>query len=213
MHINRDDLVGRDHFIACPSCDHLADLSSMAEGDRASCSHCGHLLCVLHRAGLNRVMAWSSSALIFLLLACSFPFLSFESSGLKNVMTLPMTVVRLYQQDMPDLAILIAGFIILIPAMVLLLLFNLATTLAYGRYNPWTNVMCRFVFQLQGWSMVEVFFIGVLISLVKLGKTATIVTGLSFWAYAAFSICFILAITGFDRLQAWRRIGELQEAG
>ncbi len=158
-------------------------------------------------------MAWSSSALIFLLLACSFPFLSFESSGLKNVMTLPMTVVRLYQQGMPDLAFLIAGFIILIPALVLLLLLNLAASLAYGRYKPSTNVACKLVFQLQGWSMVEVFFIGVLISLVKLGETATVVTGLSFWAYAAFGICFILAITGFDRLQAWRRIGELQGAG
>jgi paraquat-inducible protein A len=64
---------------------------------------------------------------------------------------------------------------------------------------------------LQKWSMVEVFFIGVLVSLVKIMKMATVVIGASFWAYAAFSICFVLCLSKLDRWHSWRRIEALQK--
>ena len=38
---------------------------------------------------------------------------------------------------------------------------------------------------------------------------ATIVMGISFWAYGAFSILFILALSGLDRAQCWGRIEAL----
>ena len=44
-------------------------------------------------------------------------------------------------------------------------------------------------------------------------RSAALVTSLSafsFWAYAAFSICFTLALANLDRLYSWRRIEELQ---
>ena len=59
--------------------------------------------------------------------------------------------------------------------------------------------------------MVEVFFIGVLVSLVKVGHMATVVMGLSFWAYAVFSGFFVLSLSGLDRAQCWRRIEALSD--
>jgi hypothetical protein len=35
------------------------------------------------------------------------------------------------------------------------------------------------------------------------------VIGLSFWAYAAFAICFIVAVANLDRYQCWERIEAL----
>ena len=58
-------------------------------------------------------------------------------------------------------------------------------------------------------SIVEVFIIGVIVSLVKIGAMATVVIGLSFWAYAAFTICFTVAVANLDCYQCWEHIERL----
>lgn len=195
--------------IACPSCDLVFDVSDLAHGETAYCSRCGHFLTRYRVDELNRVMAYTISALILLALACSFPFMAFKASGLESVMTLPQTALELWQNGMPDLALLVAAFIILIPAAVLLLLVVLVGALMIQRQTAWLSPLGRLIFTLQSWSMVEVFFIGVLVSLVKIAEMATIVLDISFWAYAAFSILFILALSNLDRFQCWRRIEAL----
>ena len=72
--------------------------------------------------------------------------------------------------------------------------------------RPWLVPAGRFLFLLGPWSMVEVFVIGVLVSLVKIGAMATVVLGLSFWAYVAFTVCFTASLSSLDRLHLWREI-------
>ena len=59
-------------------------------------------------------------------------------------------------------------------------------------------------------SMEEVWIIGVIVSLVKGESLATVVLGISFWAYIAFSICFTLALVTFDHYQCWEMIETLE---
>lgn len=207
---NQNTTTISEDWVACPSCDHLFDLSSLAEGEKSRCSRCSHFLSTYKSDAFSRVQAYASSGLIFLLLACSFPFLSFKSSGLESVMTLPQTIESLYNEGMWDLALLVAAFIVLIPALVLVLLFFLSTALSNGWRYYWPADVCKMIFHLQSWSMVEVFFIGVLVSLVKISHMATVIIGTSFWAYAAFSICFTLALSNLDSFQSWKRIEQLQ---
>jgi paraquat-inducible protein A len=131
-------------------------------------------------------------------------------------MTLPQTVQQLYDQGRPDLAFLVAGFIIIVPAVVLLLLLVLSTCILKQRFYDWMIPLTRLVFHMQAWAMVEVFFIGVLVSLVKIGHMATVVIGISFWGYGAFALCFIASVANLDRLQYWNeleRLAGLKHAG
>jgi paraquat-inducible protein A len=49
----------------------------------------------------------------------------------------------------------------------------------------------------------------VIVSLVKIGQMATVIIGISFWAYAAFTICFTAAVSSLDRLEVWDEIERL----
>jgi paraquat-inducible protein A len=198
--------------VACPSCDLVYDLSGLEDGDRASCHRCGHLLTVYRDDELHRVIAYSSSALIMLILSCSFPFLSFKASGLESVITLPQTVYKLWLNGMPDLAVLVGAFIIGVPVLVLVVILWMSLLLVKRQGHPWLPWLGRIVFTLQAWSMVEVFFIGVLVSLVKIAKMATVVMGISFWSYGAFFILFTMTLATLDRYQCWRRIEVLCES-
>lgn len=198
------------NYVACPSCDVMFDISILKDGESARCSRCGHFLSSYRADELSRVIAYTSSALILLVLACSYPFMSFKASGLESMTTLPQTALNLFFNGMPGLAFLVATFIILLPALVLMLMLALNIALLLERHYHWLRPVGRLIFTLQNWCMVEVFFIGVLVSLVKIGHMATVVMGLSFWAYALFSLLFVFSLSVLDRAQCWQRIEALQ---
>ncbi len=201
-----------DGVIACHACDLMVDVDELKVGQRASCPRCGHFLTRVRADAHSKVLSYSIAAMIALATANAFPFLSFASAGLESVMTLPQTPGMLWDYGTPTVAILVAAFIIFIPAVVLVLLIMLSLPLHRGRWRPWLKPVGRWVFHLQSWAMVEVFIIGVIVSLVKIAKMATVVLGLSFWGYVAFSILFTMAIAALDRYQVWQEIEELEAA-
>jgi paraquat-inducible protein A len=139
-------------------------------------------------------------------IANGFPFLALKASGLETVMTLPSTAVDLHRAGYTALAVLVLGAIVVIPALMLGTIVALLVPLLRGRGAPWLVPAGRALFLLSSWSMVEVFAIGVIVSLVKIGQMATVVLGISFWSYVGFGVCFVAALSSLDRLEVWREI-------
>jgi len=192
--------------VACIECDLLVEVGELGEKQRAECPRCGNLLTAPAADGLTRTLAFALAACVLLVLANSFPFLAFKAKGLEQVMTLPRTAVQLYADGYASLAVLVLGPIVGIPALVLATLVALIVPLRRRVPAPWLVPAGRLLFLLSPWSMVEVFVIGVLVSLVKIGAMATVVLGISFWAYVGFAICLTAGLSSLDRLQMWREI-------
>lgn len=195
--------------IACHGCDLLVNIGTLQDGDAANCPRCGGFLTRYRKDAYNRVLAFATSGLILLLLANSYEFLAFSSNGVESQITLRETPAALWENGMPLVAMLVGGFIIAIPAAVLMMLIGLCIPLNAGQYRFWLPSLTKTIMRVHNWAMAEVFIIGVIVSLVKLSSMATVVVGISFWAYAGFTIFFILAISGLDRYQCWRHIEEL----
>jgi len=195
--------------IACHGCDLLVNVAGLRHGQTATCPRCGNVLTRVREDAYGRGIAYAISALILLVMANSYSFLSFAASGLESVITLRQTPRALWEQGMPEVALLVAAFIIFIPAIVLVLMLLLCIPLNGNRYRPWLVPVAKGVFLMQNWAMVEVFIIGVIVSLVKIMAMATVHIGISFWAYAGFTICFTLAVASLDRYQCWEKIEAL----
>jgi paraquat-inducible protein A len=58
----------------------------------------------------------------------------------------------------------------------------------------------------EPWNMVEVFLLGVLVSLLKLAKVADVQFGIGFWAFAGVMLCMAGAVAGIDREELWDRL-------
>jgi paraquat-inducible protein A len=207
----KDKISHEPVCLACPSCDLMFDVSSLNDGETARCSRCQHFLTTYRTDELSRVMAYTISAIILLILACSYPFLQLEAGGLQSMMTLPETASKLWDYDMQGLAFIVAGFIVFIPAFLLILVLALVSALIMERHYSWLRPVGRLIYTLQTWAMVDVFFMGVLVSLVKVAGMASMSMGISFWAYAVFGILFIPSVYGLDRVQCWRRIEALSQ--
>ncbi|MGI9327890.1 MAG: paraquat-inducible protein A [Pseudomonadales bacterium] len=204
-----DELPSRAFETACPSCDLLVQIPALAPGSRANCGRCGHLLTSHNRHGFERAAAFGLSALILLLVACSFPFMSFERAGFMNEMTLPAAGFLLFQDGAVLLSVLVFGFILTVPTILLVVLLLLIYALKKGRRWQSLPLLGRMLTQLQPWSMVEVFVIGVIVSLVKLAAMANIVLGIAFWAYVGFALCFTAAFSSLDQHDLWDAIEDV----
>ena len=127
-------------------------------------------------------------------------------------MTLRQTPGALWDYGLPAVSVLVAAFIIVIPAIILVLMLVLCIPLRQGRHHPWLAPVAKLTFLAQNWAMVEVFIIGVIVSLVKIAAMATVEIGESFWAYVAFAIFFTAAVASWiatnagSVLKRWERV-------
>ncbi len=198
-----------DADTACPRCDQLLKLSEHVSAGKASCPRCqGSLLRHTENAH-SRTMAFASAGVVALLLALSYPFLGFSASGKTQSMTLLEAGSALSTTHEPVLGALVIATIILLPLATLVCLLSVACLLHLQKPHPSLPLLGRMLHEIEHWSMVEVFLIGVLVSLTKIAAMASISFGLSFWAFITFCILFVLANGSLDRLCMWRAIAEL----
>jgi paraquat-inducible protein A len=195
--------------VGCFECDLLVTIDPLDPGERANCPRCDHLLTQNTPDGLTRSLAFSLAAAMLLAMSMAFPFLSLKSGGFEHTMTLPRSAYELYRDGYLSIAILVMGPIVAAPALMIAALVALLIPLRRGKRSSWLIPTGRFLFFLSSWSMVEVFVIGVLVSLVKISAMATVILGISFWAYVSFAICFTATLANLDRVQLWERIEEL----
>lgn len=195
--------------MACHECDLLVAIPSLDVGERAFCPRCNYLLTSKRPSAQERVLAYSSAALLFLFLANAFPFLGFSSQGQERTVTLLQSVAILITENYPSLAALVFAAIIVIPGLFLIGIVYVAFSLTLQRLLPGAKTVLRWVLLLLPWSMAEIFLIGVLVSFIKIVAIADVALGLSFWAYVLFTICMTVTVMYIDKRELWQSMNSL----
>lgn len=192
--------------LACLQCDELVVVSPLQERERARCPRCDHVLAFNPRGGFSRSAAFAMAALVLLPPALLLPFLQLSRSGVESAMRLPDAVVSLAEFGAPGIGVLVALFVIVVPAVMLVMVIMLVSLIGRNGYRRAKTRIAKALFRLHQWNMAEVFAIGVIVSLVKLAAMATVVPGLAFWSYLAFGVFFIAAMANLDSFSVWHRI-------
>ncbi|MFK7915239.1 MAG: PqiA/YebS family transporter subunit [Pseudomonadales bacterium] len=191
-------------LIACRNCDRLQALPDLRAGQTARCGRCSHVLTEVHHESLERAFALAAAGLLLLILSASYPFLGVSAEGQLVQMTLLDSAVSLFQYQEPLLATLVFAFVFLLPTVLLctqLLLLMLLLSRRFAWLTPW---LTRLILGLASWNMVEVFMLGVLVSIAKLSTLATVQIGLSFWCFLGFALCTVATQATLDPYQLWR---------
>jgi paraquat-inducible protein A len=196
--------------IACHDCDALFQNATLEEGERVVCPNCGSRLTEHKKNDLERAAAFTLSALILFAVAHFFPFLSMQAGGQTNEIALFNSAGALYANGSPLLAVLVAVFIIAAPATLILGMLYVLLPLFGLRALPGAKRVCRWVYDSGPWNMIEVFMLGILVSLMKLTKIASVHLGVSFWALALLIVFVTAALNAIDRVELWRRLEEAE---
>jgi len=193
-------------LIACSHCDLIHDLQLAPGRATVRCVRCDAMLLRTRVDTVDRTIAWTLSALILFLVAICFPFLGINSSGLERHTSLLTGIFEIYGQGMVSVAILVALTCVLVPLMQMVGLLYVFLPLKFNRKAYAVETIFRLFRHIQPWNMMEVFMLGILVALVKLGDIATIVPGVAVFAFACLIFCLAFAVSSVDAHQVWTRI-------
>jgi paraquat-inducible protein A len=197
-------------LIACHECDLLQREAALPQGGVARCGRCGAELYRSHPHSLERTMALTVSAIVLFVIANSFPIVGLQLDGQVIQTTLFNTVRTLWDQDMKSIAALVFVTTIAMPALQLSAIAYLVLPLRLGRVPAHFGRVFRVLQTVRPWGMVEVFMLGVLVSLVKLAHLAGVVAGVALWSFAALMLVMAGITAVFDVRGLWARASALR---
>lgn len=193
-------------LIACRECDLLQRAVVLSEDGTARCPRCDALLYRKVPDSLDRTLAYALAAAVLFVIANTFPILGLDSQGNHTSTTVFGTVQALHATGMSAVAALVFVTTILIPAIDLATLLYLLVPLRLGRVPAGMPAMLRLIQAVRPWGMVEVFVLGMLVSLVKLAHLAHVHTGVALWSFAGLMLLLAATAASFDAQAIWARV-------
>ena len=195
------------HLSLCEECDLLQCSPPLPPRGSSRCVRCGHQLHRHRPASLDRTLAFALTGLVLFIVANSFPFLSFEMQGQRTETTLFSGVADLTEQGKGEVAAVVFFTAILAPGLQLVLLLIVLAPLKLGHgLPPGYPRLFRWFKTMVPWGMMDVFLIGILVSVVKLADMATIVPGTSLFAFGALIFVLAAAQASLDPDIVWERV-------
>jgi len=193
-------------LIACRECDLLLREIALPPGGTACCRRCGAPLYRNSPDSLDRTLALVLAAALLFVIANVYPILGIEIKGSGNATNLFGAVHALWNQEMRSISCLVFVTTILVPAIELSMMIYLLLPLKIRRVPAGIPIILRILQSIKPWGMVEVFMLGVLVSLVKLAGTSSIIPGVALWSFGGLTFMLAAVAASFNPRDVWAHI-------
>ncbi len=179
-----------DSLVVCGQCGLAHRWQPLHAASQARCTRCEAVLGRTHRLSIHGILALTVAAAAAYLIAINMPLMSLSLRGGSETATLPQAISLAWQDDQQLVAILAGITALLAPAAFLGLRLYVLIPLAVGNKPPGFAWCVRVLHQAGRWNMVEVFTVGVLLSLVRLSGLAETAPGSGLFALGALTVLF-----------------------
>jgi paraquat-inducible protein A len=190
------------HSVVCHECDALYGYQPIERGYVARCTRCGAVLYRQTGLALSTSAALAVTGLIALVVANTNPIIGLSNSGLASSCTLWGAVLTCWRAGSWMTAILASTTVFFMPCIELLLSAWVLVPLSMGRLPPALPEIARVLQAIKPWTMVQVFMLGILITIVKLAGMASVIVGPGLWSFAALAL-LTTAISSFEWHALW----------
>jgi paraquat-inducible protein A len=203
IHVNQE-------LLACHECDYLYRLPTLLEQTTARCVRCGTVLAKGVRNGLDRTLAFTLTALVLFVVANAYPVLGLQAAGQEQHYTLLSGALALGRFDLWMVAAVVLATSILFPFLHIVGLLYILIPLKSRRRPRFFIPVFKLSLALMPWSMVGVYMLGVLVSIVKLADLATVVPGWGLYALVGLLIVTVAASASLSPLSIWQMAERLR---
>ena len=201
MKIENEDAL--DNFVICHKCFTLNEEIPIEDGSKACCSECGHVLYRYDSRLIDHGLALSLTGLIFFILANMFPLLQIDILGSAQYITIPKTIISLFENGFYIVGFICVFLIFIFPLMIFIINMILFFLLKIKRGKQLTKELLILLSHITPWSMADIFFISILVALVKLIAFGQIQIDISFWALMAFVLIDIYITKSIQLSEIW----------
>ncbi|MCJ8204699.1 paraquat-inducible protein A [Pseudomonas sp. RGM2987] len=201
-------------LVACHECDLLMRKPHLARGEKAECPRCGYELYAHRHNVVERSLALVIAALLLYVPANFLPIMQLNLLGQSSQDTVWSGVVGLFDTGMQGVSVVVflcsmgVPLLKLLCQLAVLLAIRLGVGLSYGL------LLYRIYHHLRDWGMLEVYFMGVLVAIVKLADMASITVGLGLVCFVSLLLIQVWLEVVMSPHQIWQALsGEDAHAG
>lgn len=193
---------------ACPDCDLLMILpDNLPDAHYLACGRCGKTVSKSYNDSLSKVLALSFAGLLLYLPAMFLPLMTLSSIGIREKGNVVDTFISFLTSGYYLVALIVLCTAIIFPFLKLFLPFAVTLSLKLNHRPSWLKSGFKLLKHLEEWGMVEVYLLGILITLIKMGGMASIDYNAGFFCFVALVLLSMAASVSLDEHAFWSSMG------
>ena len=201
-----------EQLVACPECDLLMARPTLAHGQVAECARCGYELLRLRHRFVGPGLALVLAALLLYFPANFLPIMQLNLLGRVTDDTVWTGVLSLYRSDMQGIAFVVLLCSMVVPLLKLLCQFVVLLCIATRRAKSLGMLLYRTYHHLREWGMLEVYLLGILVSIIKLRDIAELSLGIGLACFAGLLVVQVWLELVMSPQQVWEALAEPVDA-
>jgi len=190
-------------MVACETCGLVQQVNEVPKGWAAQCARCGFKLQHRRVNSRLRTLTFSLAALILYFPSNLYPIVTAEYHGIHSETTILQGIRSLYQDRQYFIAGLVFCTSILSPALKIIGLLFLSLTLDWPRLKKARTWIYQIIRIIDPWNMLEVFLLAISVSMIEMGRVATVHPGRGVFSFTAVVALTLLATLSFDPRLLW----------
>jgi paraquat-inducible protein A len=193
-------------IIACETCGLVQLVEAIPPGAAARCARCGFTVHHRKKNSLARTAAFALAALVLYWPANLFPIVSVDYMGSHIDTTIYNGVKSLFKEGQWFTGALVFTTSIFTPLLKILGLLVLALIARSPRWPKLLSWTFRTIEFIDPWNMLEVYLLSIMVSIMEMGRLATVVPGPAVVSFALTVFLMVLASHSFDSRLVWDRM-------
>lgn len=195
-----------ENWLACLDCDLLIEREAVPSGFKAICPRCGESLYQSKHNSVEHAFALAITGLLLFVPANLLPVMSLQILGLQQSTTIYQGALAIFNAGLHWTAALVFVASIVVPLAKILLMLFVSGSLYLERYTPPLPYAFRYYHYLDEWGMLEVYMLGILVSVVKLKGMATVIPDIGLLCFVGLLLVTTLLSSMMDADDFWKRI-------
>ncbi|MGI9319665.1 MAG: paraquat-inducible protein A [bacterium] len=200
-------------LFVCHECDLLQKVPYVEPGHDATCVRCKYRLFRNPKGGIDKPLALVVASLIIFVVANVHPIMTLDILGVKLDTTITGAAYIFWQSGSPELAAITWLPSVLIPALILGGLFYVLFSIRYEMNWRYTRPVLVWISRLLPWGMMDVFLLGILVSLVKLVGLADVVLDMGFFAFFLLVLLYAATMASLEPHTLWEALKDSDKDG
>jgi len=192
-----------DRIVACENCGLVQSMGPLPAGSWAQCARCHSEVVHRRKHSRTRTLAFALAALILYVPSNLYPLITADYHGLHSETTVFQGIRALFQHRQYFIAALVFFTSLLTPALKIIGLIFLPLSLGWPRLKNTRTWVYRTIRVIDPWNMLEVFLLAISVSMIEMGRIASVHPGRGVFSFAAVVALTLMATLSFDPRLLW----------
>ncbi len=192
-----------EKIVACGTCGLVQRVEPVPPGAIVKCARCNFKVFGRHRNSRLRTLVFSLASLILYFPSNFYPIITAEYHGFHSETTIFQGIKSLWHNQQYFIAGLVFCTSLLSPALKIIGLLLITLTLDWQRWRKIRTWIYQVIRVIDPWNMLEVFLLAIAVSMIEMGRVATVHPGRGVFSFTAVVALTLLATLSFDPRLLW----------